>query len=207
MIDFDDISKDEATVLKMRGVDPQLLYGDKDVFELEDVVKTYKPNYRLTKEVAIGEQAQLEHVASMIDDPYAKEHRKITCISSFPSDLRAKIVALQIFRSASDDCADKSRKPLWLQIYNDRLDYEKIRDKRPNLLVLTGCNLESSQYKLERLRDVLEAFNDIPRIVVTGGDCSPVDLFMKRLYLPVQMGVLVGSDRTVTNLMDVLGDL
>lgn len=206
MIDFE-IGKEEATILKTRGVDPQLLYGEKDIFDLDEVVKTYKPNYRLTKDIAIGEEAQLKHIAGLISDPYNASNRVITCISSFPSDLRAKMVALQVMRSALEDSVERTRKPLWLTLYGDRLDYESIKNKRPNLIVITGCNLESTQYKLERLRDILEMFNDIPRIVVTGGDCSPVELFQKRLYLPVKMGVLVSADRTVNNLMDVLGDL
>lgn len=206
MIDYD-ITKEEAAILKTRGVDPQLLYGEKDIFDLEDVIGSYKSKYRLTKNIAIGVEAQLQHVASLISDPYNPKHREITCISSFPSDLRAKTVALQIFRSAVDDCLERSRKPLWLTIYGDRLDYESLRTKNPSLLVITGCNLESTQYKLERLRDVLEMFNTIPRIVVTGGDCTPLDMFTSRLYLPVKMGVLITADRVVKNLMDILGEM
>lgn len=205
MIEFT-VTKEEAAILKVRGVDPQLLFGPKDVFDVEESVKAYKPRSPYVKTTAVGEDAQLRHLAMMIDDPY-KLAPRITVIGSFPSDLRAKQTALQIFRSAIEESSNKTRKPLRLQIYGDRLDYEKIQDKRPNLLVVTGVNHESTQYKMERLRDVLEMFNDIPRIVVTGGSNNPTDIFLNRLFLPVEMGILVGAEKTVENLLDLFPGL
>lgn len=201
MIDFD-IDAGEATILRARGVDPQLLFGEKDEFDIQAVIKPYKPRSKYFKTTMVGTDTQLEHYAELVSDPYGLKPR-ITVIGSFPSDLRAKHAALQIFRSAIEVCGSKATKPRWLQIYGDRLDYEKLRESRPNLLVITGVTTEATQYKMERLRDVLEMFNDIPRIVVTGGTNDPTDIFRNRLFLPVEMGILIGADRTVENIVDI----
>lgn len=201
MLDFD-IDKEEAQILRTRGVDPQLLYGAKDEYEIETAIKPYKPRSVFVKTTLVGADEQLTSFARLVENPFHK-HPRITVIGSFPSDLRAKYAALQIFRTAVEISMQRVAKPRWVQIYGDRLDYEKLRDQRPSLLVITGVNTESTQYKMERLRDVLEMFPDIPRIVVTGGTNDPTEMFRNRLFLPLETGILIGADRTVENIVDI----
>lgn len=202
MLDFQ-FDAVRAKHLQSLGVDPQLLWGDKDEYDITDAVQDFKPksNYFKGKVVSITEQ--LDYFANLMDNPLEVEPR-ITVLSSFPSDHRAKMAALNVFNNAVEDTAGKIAKPYWLTLYNDRLDYEKIKAKRPNFLVITNVVMESTSYKLERLRDILEMFPKIPRIVVTGGNIDPVELFTSRIHLPVAGAVSIGPTHVVKNILDLM---
>jgi hypothetical protein len=56
--------------------------------------------------------------------------------------------------------------------YNDNL----------SLLIIDGLTIDSSNLKFEKCYDLLEMYNDIPRILVSSG-CDPIELMIK-LHLP-----------------------
>ena len=202
MLDFQ-FEAARAKHMQSLGVDPQLLWGDKDEFDIVDAVQDFKPRSNYFKGKVVSAQDQLDYFARLMDNPLDSEPR-ITVLSSFPSDQRAKLAAVNIFNNAVEDTAGKVSKPLWLTLYGDRLDYDKIKAKRPNFLVVTNVTMESTSYKLERLRDVLEMFPKIPRIVVTGGNIDPVELFTTRVHLSVAGAVSIGPTHVVKNILDLM---
>ncbi|QZE56025.1 hypothetical protein pEaSNUABM52_00167 [Erwinia phage pEp_SNUABM_52] len=194
---------DVAKQMQTLGVDPQLLYGKKDEYVIEEAAQDFKPLSPYFKGKVFSKTKQLRHLAQMITNPFGSDPR-ITVISSFPSDARAKMAALNIFNSAVEDSATTALKPRWVTLYGDRFDYEQLKSKRPSLLVISNVTLESTSYRVERLRDILEMFPKIPRIVVTGGGLDPMELFTKRVHLPVQAGISIGPTHVVSNILDLM---
>ncbi len=119
-------------------------------------------------------------------------------ISSFPSDMRAKYLAALIMSAAIDSFKSLNRRggrtlPLWHRVYGGYQD--PLRDKplteRPCMLIISNVGPESTPVKLEKVRDLLEKFSDIPRIVVMGKD-PPPNLFANRLHYPMRAGFYLG---------------
>lgn len=192
-----------AKQLQTLGVDPQLLFGKREQFDIEEAAQDYKPLSPYFKGRVFSKTKQLQHLAKMITNPFAMDPR-ITVISSFPNDYRAKMAALSIFNAAVEDSVETALKPRWVTLYGDRFDYEQLKQKRPSLLVISNVTIDSTSYKIERLRDILEMFPKIPRIVVTGGGPDPVELFTKRVHLPVQAGISIGPAHVVSNILELM---
>lgn len=192
-----------AKQLQTLGVDPQLLFGKREQFDIEEAAQDYKPLSPYFKGRVFSKTKQLQHLAKMITNPFAMDPR-ITVISSFPNDYRAKMAALSIFNAAVEDSVETALKPRWVTLYGDRFDYEQLKQKRPSLLVISNVTIDSTSYKIERLRDILEMFPKIPRIVVTGGGTDPVELFTKRVHLPVQAGISIGPAHVVSNILELM---
>ena len=192
-----------AKQMQTLGVDPQLLYGKREQFNVVDAAQDYKSLSPYFKGKVVSKTKQLTHLAEMINSPFSMDPR-ITVISSFPSDYRAKMAALSIFNAAVEDAETTALKPRWVTLYGDRFDYEQLKSKRPSLLVLSNVTMDSTSYKIERLRDILEMFPKIPRIVVTGGGPDPLELFTKRVHLQAQIGVSIGPAHVVSNILELM---
>ena len=54
----------------------------------------------------------------------------------------------------------------------------------PSLLVVTNLTIDSTSHRIEKARDLLTQYQDIPRIVVCAGQ-DPISFFSTRLYLPI----------------------
>ncbi|AQT28640.1 hypothetical protein YOLOSWAG_160 [Erwinia phage vB_EamM_Yoloswag] len=193
----------EAKHLQSLGVDPQLLWGERDEYDITTAVQDFKPRSNYFKGKMVPKSEQLEYLAHLMDHPLEVEPR-ITVLSSFPSDHRAKLAALNVFANAVQDTEGRVAKPRWVTLYNDRFDYDKLRATRPSFLVITNITMESTSYKLERLRDILEMFPKVPRVVVTGGNIDPVELFTSRIHLPVAGAVSIGPQHVVKNILDLM---
>lgn len=123
------------------------------------------------------------------------------CISSLPSDLRAKQLAVHLFwkatlahrEGARPDRRRFSTPPLWHRLYGG-FDEPLMNHtgERPSLLVLTNVLEDSTASKIEKTRDLLEKFSEVPRIVVTGGT-DPLQIFRSRLYYPVDACIFLDS--------------
>lgn len=192
-----------AKQMQILGVDPQLLFGKREQFDVAEAAQDYKPLSPYFKGKVVSKTKQLQHLAKMISAPFEMDPR-ITVISSFPNDYRAKMAALNIFNSAVEDSETTSLKPRWVTLYGDRFDYEQLKSKRPSLLVISNVTLDSTSYKIERLRDILEMFPKIPRVVVTGGGPDPLELFIKRVHLQAQMGISIGPAHVVSNVLELM---
>ncbi|WOL24399.1 DNA polymerase [Yersinia phage fHe-Yen9-02] len=201
MLDFD-FPPEVCARLRALGADPHTIYHGMNEFELEHAVQPYKTNNKFFKTKTTAVVPQLENFIELLEDPL--HGCPIAVLSSFPSDARAKAAALHVFRNAVLAAGTKVRKPRWVTLYGDRFDYEKLKQQRPSMLVITNVIMDSTQYKMERLRDLLEMFRDIPRVVVTGGSVDPTELFIKRLHLPLNIAVSIGPETVVKNILDLM---
>jgi len=62
------------------------------------------------------------------------------------------------------------------------------------MLVITNVGVDSSQVKLEKLRDILEKYDSIPRIVVVNG-VDPVSFFAERVRLPLKYAFYLSAEQ------------
>lgn len=135
--------------------------------------------------------------ARPLDAPYTY------CISSSGTDTRAKYVAsyllyraLKVFETQRTHT--NRINPHWHVLtgsYQDELRDKAARvrfGKKPALLVLTNVVSNSSDVKVEKLRDILELHSDVPRVVViTGAD--PITFFSQRLQYPLNGALYLGK--------------
>ena len=151
-----------------------------------------------TRNISVTKQYKV--LSSILDHPLRSSYT--IGISSFPSDLRAKYLAVMIM-SAALDAYKTSHKPgrgmpLWHRVYGGLQD--TLRDRpiaeMPCMLIITNVGPDSTSMKMEKVRDLLEKFSDIPRIVVTGRD-PPCNLFANRLQFPMKAGFYLGPPNLI----------
>lgn len=73
---------------------------------------------------------------------------------------------------------------------------------KPSMLVISNLTPNSTQYRLEKARDIIEYFNDIPRIVVCAGE-DPMSFLATRLFVPIN-GVFYTSESLVKQRVEVI---
>lgn len=138
---------------------------------------------------------QLRALNAIMSNPLRGSY--VLCISSYPSDLRAKALAATIVHKALQHKNTKSyNKPMWHRVYGGLGD--PLRDKSiadvPSLLVISNLVEGSSAFKTEKVRDLLEKYSHIPRIVVYGGE-DPLTLFEHKLHSPLKAGIFLGPGK------------
>jgi hypothetical protein len=149
----------------------------------------------------ISTTKQYRALQSVMENPLHGSY--VLGISSFPSDARAKHVA-QILMSRGIDAWMKHHKPgrglpLWHRVYGsfgDSLRDAKTAPEMPSMLIISNINDASTPQKLEKVRDLLERYADIPRIVVSGG-APPCNLFASKLFSPMRIGIYLGPSNMV----------
>jgi hypothetical protein len=124
---------------------------------------------------------QIEMFQSMLDDPFRPVNY---AVNSAPDDGKAKLLAAYIMQNALQHHSSFTALPLWVDLTSG-FDNPLIKHKQnPSMLIINNVGMDSTPVKLEKLRDILEVYSDIPRItVVTGTD--PYTFFMRKLYLPI----------------------
>lgn len=196
-------------LLKSLGVDYTCLLGKRNTFDVLSSLVRIKPrleyeDVRLRKTISIKRQAST--IARLLENPL---HGAPTiCISSYPTDLRAKLLACQIMNAAIDQHNSRTRKhghtlPKWYKVYGGYKDYlrdlergkERDSGDYPCMLILTNVLPDSTPMKLEKLRDLLEKYDDIPRLVVLSGT-DPLTFFATKLQYPLHYGVYMGTDKS-----------
>ena len=124
---------------------------------------------------------QLKMFDDFMDSPMAP---KTYCIVSAPNDSQAKWLAAFMMQTALKTKGNHDPMPIWHNLlagFSNPLIDDRIKT---SCLVLNNVGTESTAPKLEKLRDCLETFDNIPKIVVATG-CDPFMFFTKHLYLPV----------------------
>lgn len=199
----------QSRLLRQLNVDHQCLHGQRS-FDVADCLSKIKCKLEYTdiKDKNISVRKQENNLHRILANPL--RGAPVIGISSYPSDLRAKLVAAMIVASATEVYKNGGRKvrsrqlPVWHRIYGGFKD--DLRDKpsdKPCLLVLTNITDDCSNIKIEKIRDLLEKYDDIPRIVVTGGK-NPLNFFAERLKYPLRHGIYVGPERREDSIVDVL---
>lgn len=120
---------------------------------------------------AIERDSQIKDYLSVMKDPAANPY--VYVVGSEPSDKRAKYLAssiacryLEMYPTASKGLVCHTLTGSYKDYYRDHSD-NKVG--KPKLMILSNITAESTEVKIEKLRDLLELYSDIPRIVCITG--------------------------------------
>ncbi len=186
-----------------RGVPyADLIHGQGTFNVLDNLVK-YETDIPGVHSKVVSIVKQVRALESMIENPIRA--RYTVCFNSFPSDLLAKHLGVHIFNLAISSWYKRHKPgrvlPIWHRVYGGLSDTirDKATDELPSLLVLSNVNDQSSAYKLEKVRDLLERFSDIPRIVITSSR-DPITFFATKLHYPINAGIHIGPANRIKEL-------
>lgn len=123
-------------------------------------------------------------------------------VSGNPDDSKAKYFAAFLV-AAHLKALGAEANVLWAPMYGG-FDNPYLRDDRasPTMVVLTGLTPNSTGTKLEKARDVLEYFPDVPRVVVVAG-MDPLSFLTTRLHVPTH-GLAYLSEALVRQKVEVI---
>jgi len=181
-------------------------------FQLPGYITPITSGVEGRKPVRVNKDKQLLYYKRIFVEPFKKPY--IYCISGATNDSQAKLVALrlmiqalsihnQVRESNGDEEPHPLNEtlsgrdlPLWHTLLGGFGD--KLRDTKakPSLLVLSNVTVNSTQTKLEKLRDILELYGEIPRIVVTTGT-DPISFFRRQLFYPLHFSAYLTVNREV----------
>lgn len=194
-------SSNNQKILKSRGVDGMCFAGKRNAFQFDVSAVRIKPDIPGTIVKGLSVKHQVRSFSKLIEHPLRGS--PMIGIGSFPSDLRAKMLAVNIMDSAISfqDSNLKNKRlnrrdyPMWHKVYGGLGD--NLRDigtsSSPSMIVLSNVDADSTAHKIEKVRDILEKFPNIPRLVVISG-CDPMWFFAQKLHLPMDNGFYIGPD-------------
>lgn len=141
----------------------------------------------------IPKKRQQAYLNDVLRNPFRSPYLMVVC--SMPNDQKAKLVAAVIMEKAlSLHMKGKTfskNPPVWHTIASG-FD-NKILDEKPSMLVVSNVTADSTPFKIEKLRDLLETHHDIPRIVVCTGT-DPVSFMNGRAYLAMNYSLFIRSN-------------
>lgn len=192
-------SKQMEKVLLSRGVDYTNLLRVNTGFSFAESLVRIDGNIPNIVRQSVPIKKQYTAIQSILNNPLKSKYT--LGISSFPSDLRAKQLAIMIMRNAIVQMNKKHIKkeyPLWHKLTGSYKDFIRDMDDQmmASMLILSGITDESTALKVEKLRDILEKYPNIPRVVVIGG-VDPITFFANKLHLPLTAGIFLGPENRV----------
>jgi len=134
----------------------------------------------------IESRVQDQSLLSFIEDP---AEAVVYGISGNPDDTKAKLFAAFLVSIHLEKLGHKAN-VVWHTLYggfdNSLLrEYDPIDGKSdPTLIVLSNLTPASTNVKLEKARDLLQRFVNIPRLVICAGE-DPLSFLTTRLYSEV----------------------
>lgn len=180
-------------------------------FRLKDKVSSFTSQVEGLRDKRIEKAKQIESIIKLSNEPFLGPY--VTCISGVPHDIHAKLLAAYIMMKATQiQMAEKEKKepklekflrdkgyPVWHNLYggfdNPLLNKSSGSLAKPSMIIIANVTLDSTAPKIEKLRDILEAYSSIPRIVVAAGT-DPLTLFHSRLYSNLNFCCHIGSSLT-----------
>lgn len=190
-------------IMKGRGVDGVLFAGTRNSFDFATAALRIKPDIPGLVVKGISVRKQCSQLSRLFSNPLYGH--PVIGIGSFPSDLRARLVAANIMERAilAQEKAKRGKlaardHPLWHKVYGGLGD--PLRDKglpdNPSMLIISNIDIDSTAFKIEKVRDIIEQNTHIPRIIVVSG-CDPMSFFARKLHMPMDIGFYVGADNRV----------
>lgn len=174
-------------------------------FDLQNHVISIVSEVEGLKTRKLPKQQQLEQFQALCERPFSKPY--VYIISSSPNDGKAKQVAAAIM-----DCATTHQlknhfprstrgrqSPLWHFVtgnFPDRLRDSAGAVDNPSMLILSNITRDSTPVKLEKVRDLLEIYNHIPRLVVVTGE-DPVTFANTRLLVQAHHALMIATARKI----------
>lgn len=197
-----------AEVLRQLGTDPRTLYHEKDAFELEGSFFEFQPTVSGVQRATISCESQEKSALKLMENPLGANYCAMVC--SYPTDVRAKVFGAELLKrcwEAGRNHADldvRKRRPLWYTLYNNYLDYDALKKRNPTALFISNITDDTTPQKMERLRDLLEMFSGIPRVVMVGSAVDPVTLAAQRLRYSITHPLMFKGKTVVVSLLDGL---
>lgn len=141
------------------------------------------------KPKVVNKDTQLKMFEAFLEDPF----RPVTyCVVSAPNDGMAKLLAAYMMQHAV--AMRKTYLPVWHDL-TQSFKNPLIEDStHASLVVLNNVGVSSTPTKIEKLRDILTHYADIPRIVVATG-CDPFMFFTQHLYMPMNACAYLTTDQ------------
>ena len=186
-------SAERVKLLRSQGVDSSIFQMLRRPFSLDDALESITPHVPkwLPEDFIIPKTSvrrQIEACYKMMKNPMYGS--PIICIGSMVTDERAKFLAMTFMDIAISQMKQGAQKgkrmPKWHRILGSFGD--ELRDtKEPQnygMLVITNVAPDSTAVKLEKLRDILEIYENVPRIVVVNGS-DPVSFFAEKVRMPL----------------------
>lgn len=189
-------------LLKSRGVDGYAFSLARSPFTLEDSLVRIKPTVTWLPEDfvlrSVSVKKQLNNIEKLFAHPLRGNYT--AAIGSYPSDTRAKVLAVNVMNKAIDEQISGKHRgrayPLWHSLMGNTWD--PVRDAREpehfSMLIINNVGVDSSQTKLEKLRDLLVKFDNVPKIVIVNG-IDPVTFFAERVRLPLQYAFYLSAEQ------------
>ncbi|QDH83417.1 hypothetical protein [Achromobacter phage Motura] len=135
------------------------------------------------KSALIEPAGQDESLELFLNSPMAP---MLYSVSGAPDDAKALYFAAYLMAHHIKHVPNAN--PVWHSLYggfsNPLLDKARDGNLLPSMLILTNLTPTSTGSKLEKARDLLTHFQNIPRIVVSAG-IDPISFFATSLHLPV----------------------
>jgi hypothetical protein len=138
-------------------------------------------------------------LATFLKDPRTP---MIYGVSGNPDDSKAKYFAAYLV-AAHIKVLGSDANPVWAPMYGG-FDNPYMSDDRapPSMLIMTGLTPNSTNIKLEKARDLIEKFSDIPRIVVCAG-MDPLSFITTRLFVPTH-GLAYLSEALIKSRVEII---
>src|SRR5690606_1470921 len=133
------------------------------------------------KERILDEDIQLAALDRWLEDPKLPV---IYGVSGSPDDSKAKLFGAYLAYHHIARCGVQAHVE-WVTLFGG-WDVPKVMGAhtKPSLIILSNLTVDSTNFRIEKARDVLEAFPDIPRIVVCCGT-DPISFFATKLRMPL----------------------
>ena len=160
-------------------------------FDVDAHTYTFASTVEGLKTKRISKKLQLEHFEHVLGKPFGRPYLYI--ISSTPNDAKAKqVAALLMERATAGQLGGKyprttrgKTSPRWHMVNGSFRDTLRDSDTdNPSMLVISNVTSQSTNVKLEKVRDLLEQFSSIPRILVISGE-DPITFANTRLHMSV----------------------
>lgn len=196
----------KTRLLLSRGVDHDAFMSGPSKMDLLDVCTKYTISGENVGLRNVSPSKQINDFVSFVDKLLAGN--PVICLSSYPTDARAKYAALHLMDLATDKYeVSRSRRvkgksaPLWHRVYGgygdsiiDRMYKGTLTDKDyPCFLVISNIPDTSTPIKMEKVRDLLDIYSDIPRVVVTS-PTDPFSFMSKRLQYKTSLCLWLGQN-------------
>lgn len=176
------------------GASNMLLHQD-SFFLYDKILKFQYLNSRGNKR-HVGYQEQFKSWEETWKDPFALPFNYF--ISSTVNDIRAQMAAIRMMlRAVAIGNSQGRGRVTWHQIFGG-VSSDKLRDSPRNptisFLILSNIPNGSTQYKMEKLRDILCKYDSIPKIIVSS-DESPMQL-AQDIKIPVNHALYLGNEKS-----------
>lgn len=179
-------------------------------FRLEDKASSFVSQVEGLRDKRIEKSKQVDSILKLIADPFLGPY--VACISGTPHDVNAKLLGAYIMMQAvtlqanKEELTKKQQRrlkdksfPIWHNLYggfdNPLVTKDNSSIHKPSLIIISNVTLDSTGPKIEKLRDILEAYSSIPRIVIAAGT-DPLTLFHSRLHSNLNFCCHLGSSLT-----------